>query len=188
MPVSLKRMTSIWQLSFILAFTLLIAAGCGGKKALKMTETPAPQEPATEPVARPERVEKAAPEMAKKETVAPILEKVYFDYDKYDLTSAAREVLAVNAQVLRKNSEVPVVIEGHCDERGTVEYNLALGDRRAKAVKDYLAWLGIDSSRLTTVSYGKERPVDLGQHEAAWAQNRRAEFVIKAAPSFSDSY
>ncbi len=95
---------------------------------------------------------------------------------------------SVNAQALRQNSEAPVVIEGHCDERGTVEYNLALGDKRAKAVKDYLVWLGIDSSRLATVSYGKERPADLGHHEAAWAQNRRAEFVIKTQPSFSDSF
>lgn len=109
-----------------------------------MTETPAPQVTATEPVARPERTVKTPSEMATPETPAPNLETVYFDYDKYDLTPAAREVLVVNAQALRQNSEMPVVIEGHCDERGTVEYNLALGDKRAKAVKDYLVWLGVD--------------------------------------------
>jgi peptidoglycan-associated lipoprotein len=174
--------------SFVLLLALIIATGCGGKKALKMTETPAPQMTATEPVAQPERTERATSEMATPETAAPILERVYFDYDKYDLTPAAREILAVNAQALRQNPEAPVVIEGHCDERGTVEYNLALGDKRAKAVKDYLVWLGVERSRLTTVSYGKERPVDPRHYEAGWAQNRRAEFVIKTQPSFSDSF
>ncbi len=109
-----------------------------------MTETPAPQVTATQPVARPERTMKTPSEMATPETAAPILEKVYFDYDKYDLTSAAREILAVNAQALKQNSEAPVVIEGHCDERGTVEYNLALSDKRGNTVKDYLVWLGVD--------------------------------------------
>lgn len=186
MSIFMRPRALTWMASFILA--LMITTGCGGKKALKMTETPVPQMTATEPVARPERTEKAPSEMATPETAAPILENVYFDYDKFDLTPAAREILAVTAQTLRQNSGTPVVIEGHCDERGTVEYNLALGDKRAKAVKDYLVWLGVDRSRLTTVSYGKERPADTRQNEAAWAQNRRAEFVIKAQPSFSDSY
>jgi peptidoglycan-associated lipoprotein len=181
-------MASTWRSSFILALALLFAAGCGGKKALQTVETPAPEVTATQPVAQPERTEKAAPETAKKETAAPILEMVYFDFDKYNLTPAAREILAVNAQALKQNSGMEVVIEGHCDERGTVEYNLALGDKRAKAVKDYLVWLGVDGSRLTTVSYGKERPVDLRHNEEAWARNRRAEFVIKTQPTFSDSY
>jgi peptidoglycan-associated lipoprotein len=92
------------------------------------------------------------------------------------------------ARALKQRPEVPVVIEGHCDERGTIEYNLALGEKRAKAVKDYLVSLGIDRSRLTTISYGKERPLDSRSNEFAWAQNRRAEFVIKIQPTFSDNY
>jgi len=109
-----------------------------------------------------------------------VLETVYFDYDKSDLSDSTRATLQSNAQWLRANPGRTVLVEGHCDERGTVEYNLALGQRRAASVKDYLVGLGIDAPRLKTVSYGKERPVDPGQDEAARGKNRRAEFVIES--------
>jgi peptidoglycan-associated lipoprotein len=109
-----------------------------------------------------------------------VLQTVYFDYDKSDLLDATRATLQSNAEWLRANPGRTVRIEGHCDERGTVEYNLALGQRRAASVKDYLVGLGIQPSRLTTISYGKERPADPGHDEAAHSKNRRAEFVIES--------
>jgi len=102
----------------------------------------------------------------------------YFDFDKYNLRGDAREALEYNARVLRENPNVRVLIEGHCDERGTVEYNLALGEKRANAARDYITSLGINGSRLETISYGKERPVKLGHDEASWQANRRAKFTI----------
>ena len=106
-------------------------------------------------------------------------ENVYFAYDSYALDAMAQDVLQRKAQWLQENAEAQVLIEGHCDERGTVEYNLALGDRRAETSKKFLMTLGIDGTRLSTVSYGEERPVDMGQNEEAWAKNRRSKFVIK---------
>ena len=109
-----------------------------------------------------------------------VLETVYFDYDKSDLLDGTRETLQSNAEWLKANPARTVRIEGHCDERGTIEYNLALGQRRAASVKTYLVGLGIDPARLETVSFGKERPADPGHDEAAHSKNRRAEFVIKS--------
>ncbi len=106
-------------------------------------------------------------------------EDIYFEYDKATLLPAARELLKKKAQWLRANAEAIILIEGHCDDRGTNEYNLALGERRARNTKTYLTDLGISSSRLTTISYGEERPVDPGQTEEAWAKNRRAHFEIE---------
>ncbi len=103
---------------------------------------------------------------------------ISFDFDKYDLRTDARTVLDRKASFLNQNSSVRVQIEGHCDERGTNEYNLALGERRANAAKQYLTTAGISAGRLSTISYGEERPLDPGHNEAAWARNRRAHFVI----------
>lgn len=105
---------------------------------------------------------------------------VYFAFDSASLSDAARSILDANASFLKSNSAVQVQVEGHCDERGGVQYNLALGERRSNAVRDYLVAMGVDSSRLTNISYGKERPLDLGHDDAAWARNRRANFVITA--------
>jgi peptidoglycan-associated lipoprotein len=99
---------------------------------------------------------------------------IYFDTDKYDIDASDQTALAKQAQWLLQYPSKRATIEGHCDERGTREYNLALGERRANAAKNYLVSLGIDASRLSTISYGKERPVALGSNEQAWAQNRRA--------------
>ena len=99
---------------------------------------------------------------------------IYFDTDRYNIDSEDAAALAAQAQWLMRYPGKRATIEGHCDERGTREYNLALGERRANAAKTYLASLGVDASRLSTVSYGKERPVALGSDEASWAKNRRA--------------
>lgn len=107
----------------------------------------------------------------------PGLSTVRFDYDSSTLSTDARRQLAENANWIKANSTVTVQIEGHCDARGSVEYNLALGERRAKAVKNYMVSLGIDSKRLSILSYGEERPINTGESEEAYAQNRRANFV-----------
>jgi peptidoglycan-associated lipoprotein len=106
-------------------------------------------------------------------------ENVYFAYDSYALDGNAQDLLKRKADWLQENMDAQVLIEGHCDERGTVEYNLALGDRRAAACQNFLTTLGIDAARLSTVSYGEERPVDDGANEEAWAKNRRSQFVIR---------
>jgi peptidoglycan-associated lipoprotein len=101
------------------------------------------------------------------------LRVIYFGYDSYSLSDEAEEDLQYNTAILKKTPEVKVVAEGHCDERGTAEYNLALGERRAQAVADYLVTLGVDEKRLSTVSYGSELPVDPDHNEEAWRKNRR---------------
>lgn len=166
-------------LVFVLALSILAFFGCS-KKATKVEE---PSKPAIE--TQPEKVK---PESEEKETepIEPIepkesikLERIHFDFDKYNLRPDAVEVLTRNAEVLLVHPEIKIVIEGHCDERGTDEYNLALGERRAAAARDFLVRFGIDKSRISTVSYGEERPLDPQSNEEAWAKNRRAEFVIK---------
>lgn len=106
-------------------------------------------------------------------------QNVYFEFDKATLTPDARESLIQNGEWLRTNQDVKIVIEGHCDERGTNEYNLALGDRRAETVKIFLTDLGVHASRLTTISYGEEQPANPNHTESAWAQNRRAHFLMR---------
>lgn len=101
-------------------------------------------------------------------------DRVFFAYDSYSLTNAAQDTLAKQAKWLKANGSVTIAIEGHADERGTREYNLALGDRRANAAKDYLMTQGISSSRITTISFGKEKPVNNASNNKAWAQNRRS--------------
>ena len=106
-------------------------------------------------------------------------ENIYFEFDSSALLTAAQQTLKRKAEYLRENPQLRVTIEGHCDERGTNEYNLALGDRRANSSKSFLVDLGISPGRLTTISYGEERPLDPRHNEEAWAKNRRCEFVIE---------
>jgi peptidoglycan-associated lipoprotein len=106
------------------------------------------------------------------------LQTIYFDFDRYNLRSDAKANLDANYALLRDFPDVIVKIEGHCDERGTVEYNIALGDRRARETRDYLISLGIAPNRLSIISYGKERPAVIGSNEQAWAKNRRCEFRV----------
>lgn len=128
-----------------------------------------------EPVA--EEVEDSSPMAAEAAVLG--LENVHFDYDRYFVRETDKEVLKRNARWLKQNSGVNVVIEGHADERGENEYNLALGEKRAMSVKNYLKSLGVSARRLSTISYGEERPADPGHSEAAWFKNRRAEFRVK---------
>lgn len=107
-----------------------------------------------------------------------LLKDIHFGFDRYDLTPKAREILAQNADLLLNNPRAKIQIEGHCDERGTIEYNLALGERRANSTKQYLISLGVSPNRMSTISYGEEMPVDPRHNENAWAKNRRAHFII----------
>jgi peptidoglycan-associated lipoprotein len=107
-----------------------------------------------------------------------MLKDIHFDFDKYDIRPGDAEILKENAALLMKYPNVKIQIEGHCDERGTVEYNLALGERRANSTKRYLVSLGISGDRISTISYGEERPLDPGHNEEAWTKNRRAHTVI----------
>lgn len=112
--------------------------------------------------------------------VVNVGDRVFFDFDKSDLRPDAIDQLNRQADFLNANGALTVVIEGHCDERGTREYNLALGDRRANSAEQYLQSMGVSGGRVETISYGKERPAVLGSNEDAWGQNRRAVMVVKA--------
>ncbi len=151
--------------------------------------TPAPVAPAPTPApvaVAPTPVPVAPAPVAPAPTPAPVVERrarldaVHFEFDKADLRPDARATLDANADWLRRNPNARIQIEGHCDERGSVQYNLALGERRAESAKRYLESAGIASNRLSTISYGEERPVDPAHNEEAWARNRRAEFVVTA--------
>ena len=107
------------------------------------------------------------------------LKEVYFDFDKYDIRAEDAKTLDANAAWLKSNADNLVLIEGHCDERGTNEYNLGLGERRAKATMNYLVSQGVQSTRISLVSYGEERPICMEHNESCWAQNRRAAFLVK---------
>ncbi len=119
---------------------------------------------------------------SQEDLVVNVGDRVFFDFDKSDLRPDAIETLNRQADWLKTYPSVTVTIEGHCDERGTREYNLALGERRASSAKQYLESMGIGGGRLDTISYGKERPAVLGSNEAAWAQNRRAVMVVRSGP------
>ena len=115
---------------------------------------------------------------SQEDLIVNVGDRVFFNYDSSDLDSDAQELLQDQVAWLKQYSDVSVIVEGHCDERGTREYNLALGEKRAQSVKNYLISLGISSDRISTISYGKERPAVVGSNDGAWAQNRRSVTVV----------
>ena len=115
---------------------------------------------------------------SQEDLIVNVGDRVFFNYDSSDLDSDAQELLQDQVAWLKQHSNVSVIVEGHCDERGTREYNLALGEKRAQSVKNYLISLGISSDRISTISYGKERPAVVGSNDGAWAQNRRSVTVV----------
>ena len=123
-------------------------------------------------------VAKKEPGIEGKVFESKLLKDIHFDFDKYDISPGDAEILKENTALLKRYPKVKIQIEGHCDERGTIEYNLALGERRANSTKKYLLSLGIHGDRISTISYGEERPLDPGHHEEAWGKNRRANFII----------
>jgi len=164
---------NLLTLLVLLSSTLLLVSCGGGTKYAEME----PEVP--EVVAEPEPVPEPEPEPEVEEIDMLTLDTIYFDFDRSDIRSDQRTVLADNAKSIESESEITVLIEGHCDERGTNEYNMALGQRRADSVKRYMVNYGIEAARLSTVTYGEERPVDYGHDEEAWSKNRRVEFVVQ---------
>ena len=173
---------------FLVILALLITASCS-KKAV--TTTKDPTYGSSQSAADSERSSSSVGQgdLVQSQTISTtdsgqrvmmvMLEAIYFEFDKSTLTPQAKETLVKKAEWLRSNKDVSVIIEGHCDERGTNEYNLALGDRRAASTKIFLEDLGISPLRLTIISYGEERPFVSGHNEEAWAKNRRAHFGIE---------
>jgi peptidoglycan-associated lipoprotein len=187
-----------WLVWTVVPVLLALLTGCPKKKpntppkdlnVETTTVAPPPAPPATEEVKPP------PPATTQDKTENPLLSEdlqvvndelrrrgfagdVYFAYDESNLSDEAREKLARNADVLKSQAQFQITIEGHCDERGTSEFNLALGERRANAVRDYLGSLGVGPNRMRTVSYGKERPVCTQNEESCWSQNRRAHMVV----------
>lgn len=166
----------MFRLCSILVLTLsvlLVFGGCAKKVTEPVVEEPAPQVVEQEPVVetKPEPVvEKAtAPDISD-------LGKVFFAYDSHNLSPEAKLALKVGAEWMKENADLKVTIEGHCDERGSDEYNMALGERRAQTVREYLANLGVSKGRLNAISYGEEQPATPGHDEVSWAKNRRVEF------------
>ncbi len=154
----------------------------GLEKVSVREPVPKKPEPIPETAVRPE----GPPAPTSKPPTAPVketfLKDIFFDFDKAVIRDDAVPILDENVEWLKANPRVRITIEGHCDERGTNEYNLALGERRARAAKEYLVAAGIDPGRIVTISYGEERPFVLGHDEEAWRWNRRAHFVITGAP------
>jgi peptidoglycan-associated lipoprotein len=176
-----KRLVGMMLMLCCAAF---VAGGCAKKEVVKEDETLAQKEPvaaATTPEPVPVAKDTVVKEEPVKDTSAEALkpfETIYFDFDSYVLRQDARDALDKNFQWMKNNAAEKVRLEGHCDERGSDEYNLALGEKRARAAQNYLSTLGVSADRLSVISYGKEKPADPGHNEDAWAKNRRVEFVI----------
>jgi peptidoglycan-associated lipoprotein len=183
-----------------LACVAIVAAlfvGCAKRPALTVASAPPPTggaevqaAPATPPAPAPAAVAPSAsgPVTAAPEPIRPApkdfvaidaLKPIYFDFDRYDIRPGDRKTLDANAKWLKENAKHIVLIEGHCDERGTNEYNLGLGERRARATMNYLVAQGIQANRFSLVSYGEERPVCTEKNEQCWSKNRRAAFLVK---------
>jgi len=197
----MKKHLTLIGLLMVFAFSLTIFSGCAEKKAVVKDEAIQEQKVAptrTAPVAVTDaEAARRAKEQADREAALKAqaakdraarnaaalndlnIQNIYFDYNKSSIRPNARETLKANADIFTKNSAATIVAEGYCDERGTAEYNMALGERRAQETKQYLVNLGINASRIETISYGKERPANEAHDEAAWAQNRRAQFLLK---------
>jgi peptidoglycan-associated lipoprotein len=167
----------------ILAF---VVTGCAKKAEPAKVEEVKPAVAAPAPVPAPEKPKEEVM-VQTQQTPGPSLEdeikalqenNIYFDFDKYDLKPEAQDTLNQDATLLKANPNITIQITGNCDERGTVEYNLALGERRAKAAQDFLVSLGIEKERTSTISYGKEKPIEPGHDEEAWSKNRNDQFVI----------
>ncbi len=165
----MKKMFLLFAMSFFVF-------GCAAKRQMiKPTQDVTPvQAPA------PVKTEDQSSRFSDWQTV-PELESAYFAFDKSELLPAAREALKTNADYLKANEKYDILVEGNCDERGTIAYNLALGERRASVVREYYGLLGVPVNRIAVISYGSEKPVDPGHNESAWSKNRRAETKIRNA-------
>ena len=167
---------SLSKYTIVLIMTLVLAACATAPKETASTEsTTSSSSSSSSEVSKPQVVDGVYVGTDTVEMLAvDVPDRIFFAYDSYSLTSGAQDTLSKQAKWLKANGSVTISIEGHADERGTREYNLALGDRRANAAKDFLMAQGISSSRITTISFGKERPANAASNKTAWAQNRRS--------------
>jgi peptidoglycan-associated lipoprotein len=185
-----SRAFKFFSFSALTAVIVCCGAGCSTSKPnpeIQQTAQATPQKPSAgnrlvSPVSQSSSLEQLQQGKPVGAPASSPLKDIYFDFDRYDLRPDARAMLQSNADWLRQNSSVSAQIEGHCDERGTAEYNLALGAKRAQTAKDYLTTLGVSAQRLSTISYGQELPVCTEHSEACWQKNRHDRFVIHAAP------
>ena len=188
----MKGTSSLKWAVLVFSVAALVAVGCAKKQTVKSdggagAAASAPgagdgapvKEAPVAPEAAPPVTPPAAPGVAVTEEAKSMFDDVRFDFDKSEVREDGRQTCRVVADYLKKNPRAKLLIEGHCDERGTAEYNMALGERRATAVMTYLVSLGVSKAALSTVSFGKEKPLDPGHDEEAWAKNRRAHFVLK---------
>ena len=175
----------IFGLVLVTVIAAFMLAGCGCFIQAQKGEAPPPKPPEQRPVVVMEEKKEVVvvtpppppPPPPPPAAAAPVLQIINFDFDKYNVRPGDAEILKKNLDWFKANPGTKVRIEGNCDEKGTVEYNLALGQKRADSAKNYLGGLGVDAKSLETISYGKERPLDPGHNEAAWAKNRNAQFV-----------
>ncbi|MBI2070247.1 MAG: peptidoglycan-associated lipoprotein Pal [Elusimicrobia bacterium] len=173
-------MKGVKQLFYLSALSLmatwLVTSGCAKKALVKKDALD------QEKAAAQSQDEEEASLRGKEYRKTPELETIHFDFDKAELSSEAREILYRNAAWIKSRPDAEIKIEGHCDERGTTEYNLGLGSRRAKAIRDYYKSLGVRMKKMSTLSYGEEKPVCEEPEESCWAQNRRAETLVRLPP------
>jgi peptidoglycan-associated lipoprotein len=174
----------------LLTFGLTIFTGCAEKKSVvtkdiqketapaQTTKTPNPDDTSLNTINQNDTAKEQSARVETTATAESSVRDINFDFDSSIIRPDAREILKANADFLLKNRASAIVVEGHCDEKGTAEYNMALGQRRAQETKKYLVNLGIKESTITTISYGEERPLDPESNEEAWAKNRRAHFLI----------
>lgn len=176
----MRKRSLTFLIVMVSAVALLGFTGCGKKPEPKPEPKPTPRAPRQE--APKPQVQEPVRRVEERATVPADLKlsNIFFDFDKSDVRSDQRSAINRNAELLKRYPSVSIRIEGHCDERGSDEYNIALGNRRAEATKRYLVEYGIAGNRIQTISYGESRPVDPGHTEAAWTKNRRSEFVITA--------
>jgi peptidoglycan-associated lipoprotein len=201
-----KSLAILGIIGLILCFSFMVMTGCAKKSAVKDQGVSAEEKAAADSAAQQAKAKAeadakaradqearlAAEQKAKEEAAAKVapqaeaaavkeevsFKDVLFDFDKFNLKPESRDILKQLAERLTNNKNSVILIEGNCDERGTTEYNLALGERRAKEAMKYLVELGVEGKRIKTISYGKERPLDPGHTEEAWAKNRRDHFVV----------
>ena len=172
-----------WLLVLV-ALSLILMFNACGKKAAKVAPVQAPVvEKVEEPTSQVEKPVLSEEELFQQKSLEElnkdlILKRINFDFDKYEVREDMKPVMQANANWLLKFASVELLIEGHCDEKGTIEYNIALGEKRAEAAKNYLVSLGMNAAKIKIISYGKSKPLVQGEDEASYFQNRRAEFVI----------
>jgi len=185
------RMRVMTACGVLIVLAALFASGCGKARTESLppgatraegvetkadwrgAETPAPDASQARGLAEEERLRRE-----REQLIADLTRPVYFAYDSFELSAEAKAILKAKSEALRRSPAVRLTVEGHCDERGTAAYNLALGQKRAKSAYDYLVTLGVEAGRLNMVSYGAERPAEAGHDEAAWAKNRRDGFSL----------